>query len=178
MFVSRSSQDVSVFTRRAAQLLGLVCLLAPACTKSHDIELDDQSLTGGTGTRPTAGRAATGGRSGTAARGGSAAAGRGGSATGCNNCQPLSLAGFLTLPACCTEDNRCGADSTSLGAPGCVEIDAPGELDPACPGASLMGFLTLQGCCRPDGTCGVLDTFLGLGCTSGLTAEEVTCTPP
>jgi hypothetical protein len=129
----------------------------------------------GTGAAGRIGAAGTGaaGRIGAAGRGGAAGAG---TMLSCGTCAPANLFGFLMAPACCTSNNKCGLDLSSLGSATCVEQNAAGTLDPSCPAASVMGVM-LQGCCRPDGTCGAMDTYLGLGCTAATSTETVTCTP-
>ena len=73
------------------------------------------------------------------------------------------------LPPCCTDTNVCGLDlSATAGQPACIERDAPGVEDAACPAAMVGGgLLTFPGCCRPDGTCGVLVDLVPLGCVDG-----------
>jgi hypothetical protein len=186
-------------------------LLLAACTKSHDVDLTEQSLTGGSAAGSgVAGRGSTAGRgvavggagrtggagrigvagtgaagrigvAGTGAAGRGAVAGRGGAAgggtvLGCGTCAPANLFGFIMAAACCTSDNKCGLDLTSLGSAMCVQQNAAGTLDPNCPAGNVMGVM-LQGCCRPDGTCGAMDTYLGLGCTAAASAQTVACKP-
>lgn len=69
------------------------------------------------------------------------------------------------LPACCTAEEQCGLDFASLGLTACLQRDAPGVNDPACPDVDLFGFFTFEGCCAPSGQCGlVLQDFLPVGC--------------
>jgi pilus assembly protein FimV len=175
-----------------------------ACTKSHDIELSEQPLRAGSsaagsgvtsgsggagvgaaGRMGNAGGMAAAGRTGAAGRIGAAgrtgAAGRagaagGGTALGCGTCAAANLFGIIMAPACCTTDNKCGLDLTSLGSAMCVEQNAPGTLDPSCPSGAVMGVM-LQGCCRANGECGTQDTYLGLGCTVSTSGTTTTCTP-
>lgn len=92
-------------------------------------------------------------------------------------CGPLSIAGAITLPACCSTDNdKCGNDLSGLtslagmlpggaamdvaapmldGGSTCVEKNQPGVADPTCPSAAL-GPVALVGCCTPAGHCGAL----------------------
>jgi hypothetical protein len=90
---------------------------------------------------------------------------------GCISCQPASVFGLLSFPACCTADDQCGLDFEMLaGGPLCIERDAPGTPDSTCPMTMVMGF-PLPGCCRPDATCGVQVTLVPLGCISGAIAS-------
>jgi collagen type I/II/III/V/XI/XXIV/XXVII alpha len=128
---------------------------------------------GRAGSVGAAGRAGTG--AGTAGR---AAAAGSGSVLACGTCNAASVfGGLISAPACCTTDNKCGLDLTSLGMAGCAEQNAAGTLDASCPAQSLSG-ISFQGCCRPDGTCGSLDTYLGLGCVAGTGATPTACTVP
>ncbi len=88
-------------------------------------------------------------------------------AAGCVDCQGADLLGAVQLPSCCTAETRCGLDLEMLaGMALCLERDAPGTPDAACPSAMVMG-VALPGCCRPDGTCGVQSLLVPLGCVSG-----------
>jgi hypothetical protein len=183
------------FDRELRSGLLAVCILLSslalaACTLSHDVWTG--SVPAGSGGRggstALAGRAGggTGGRAGAVAaaggggRAGTGASGRGGAgggATGCGMCAGATVAGLFQTPGCCTPDNKCGLDVSSLGLGGCMEQNAAGTLDANCPSATVAGFLTFQGCCRPDGTCGAMDTFLGLGCAANSTPPAQSCKP-
>jgi hypothetical protein len=107
-------------------------------------------------------------------------------------CMPCQAAMGLTgtVDACCTANNRCGVDLSSLtGQALCVEQNAPGTQTMACPAASYMGLVSIPGCCRADATCGlVIQQLAPLGCapagsvsmligdTSGATAGVTRCT--
>lgn len=87
-------------------------------------------------------------------------------------CNPTECEGassmFGTTPACCTADDRCGLDFSALGLTECLERNAPGPVDSACPGADLFGLISFPGCCARDSMCGLrIDSFLPLGCVSG-----------
>jgi hypothetical protein len=85
----------------------------------------------------------------------------------------------LSLPACCPRrrDDRCGIDvgyvAKSWGYDAsCLELDAPGTLDPSCPAVSVPladGTLgELKGCRTPANRCGYDVRIAGapeLGCT-------------
>jgi hypothetical protein len=77
---------------------------------------------------------------------------------------------FGETPGCCTDEDRCGLDFSALGLNECLERNAPGPVDSACPEASVFGLITFPGCCARDNMCGLLvDSFLPLGCLSGET---------
>lgn len=121
---------------------------------------------------------------------------------GSETCQPVNLIGNLPpVPACCTEDTKCGLDSSLLNDYGavfeetCQALHQPGEKDDECPQSAplmheaLSTPIRLDGCCRAEtGRCGyMLDAVipglivLNLGCVDstpfleGGTAEP--CTP-
>ena len=83
----------------------------------------------------------------------------------------------LSLPACCAGANRCGIDvgyvAKSWGYDAtCLELDAPGKLDPSCPAVSVPlpdGKLAeLKGCRTPASRCGFdvrIEGGAELGCT-------------
>ena len=151
-----------------SRLLGVTLLLCGACSESHDVDRDDEALTGGNGGD---------GGSGGGGAGGSSKGGAGGApALACGTCAGSNLFG-IAFPGCCTDGGKCGTDLSSFGLPGCQEENAPGAANAACPSQSIAGFLTLEGCCRPDKTCGALDTYLGLGCTSTGNATPTSCEP-
>ena len=184
-------------------VLACLCMLS-ACTKSHDVQssaltLEDGGVipglgaagtdaNGSAGTEAQAGTGVNvGGVSGTGAgtgfagtgfagTTGAAGTGAAGTGAGCNQCTGSSVMG-MTVPPCCTPDNKCGLDLASLGFGGCVEKDAPGNPDANCPPVDITGFITLDGCCRADGTCGSIDTFLGLGCTLNMNDQSIPCNP-
>jgi hypothetical protein len=88
-------------------------------------------------------------------------------------------------PACCTaagtgevghklefagrEAGKCGTDIGEF-APQlvgiCLQINQPGELDPACPAVAnpTAGQAPLKGCCTDQGFCGSFEPGLPLGC--------------
>lgn len=115
----------------------------------------------------------------------SSSTGMAGTLCGASSCDDASLAGFVTLPACCPQDamDKCGLDLTSVSAfigvsLGCLELNHPGPADASCPDQTIaaMGqMLTLPGCCRPDMLCGnVVDLSfvapgVNFGCVSGST---------
>jgi len=87
-------------------------------------------------------------------------------------CNPTECEGASSLfgatPGCCTDEDRCGLDFSALGLNECLERDAPGPVDSACPETSVFGFLNFPGCCARGGICGrQLDSFLPLGCLPG-----------
>lgn len=138
-----------------------------ACTESHDVEAPDAAGSGQEGSR--------GGRGGT---GGSGGSGNSANSVSCDKQCAASMVLGVAVPACCTDDNKCGLDLSGLGiGEGCAEMNAVGSANAACPAVNLLGFYPLEGCCRPDGKCGVLDTFAGLGCTTAGAAEGMTCQP-
>jgi hypothetical protein len=179
----REGSAMSMSCKHWALLLA-ACLIVSACSASHDIERESESLNGGRGGSTHAGsggaaRAGSGGRAGSS--GGAGIAGSGGGTVptvqcGSDTCTGASFLGFITFPACCSDAGNCGVDLTDYGGNGCSEKNAPGTADSSCPGASIAGFLTLSGCCRPDGTCGAMDTFIGLGCAA-IGTDAGTCTP-
>jgi hypothetical protein len=162
-----------LFPRRLSlSVLGLLGVLG-GCIQSHDVEPTDDGGNGG-GRAGTGGRGGNGGSGGRAGAGGSPNMGNESCETGCSG---TSMFG-VTVPGCCTDNDKCGLDIAGLGfGEGCAELNAPGTANDACPSQSLGGFLTLAGCCKPDGTCGVLDSFVGLGCTSTGAAEGTSCEP-
>lgn len=143
-----------------------------ACSESHDVVGDGYPLTAGEGgTAPSASGRGGGGS------GGSAQPPGGGTIGKCTGCMAGNLLGFLQVPACCTDSNKCGLDLSVLGMTGCAEANAPGTASSECPSQAIGGFLTFAGCCRPDKTCGALDTLLGLGCFAGTGTMAKSCTP-
>ena len=124
----------------------------------------------------------------------SSSSGIAGTLCGPSSCDDASLAGFVTLPACCPQDaiDKCGLDLTSVSAfigvsLGCVQLSHPGPVDASCPdqAISAMGqMLTLPGCCRPDMLCGnVVDLSfvapgVNFGCVSGSTFLDGGATGP
>ena len=170
-------------------------LLLAACTASHDLKGLGQQLDSGqagkagggagkAGSSASAGSAGgsagaragsggSGGRggSGAAGRAGTSAAGSGGAACG-PTCTAPAILGFFPLTACCAPGNRCGVDLTAFGS-GCVEQNAPGNLDSSCPADDL----SQPGCCRPVGVCGIVDSFANLGCIDSGTGVTTRCTP-
>ncbi|HEY2734090.1 MAG TPA: hypothetical protein VGI70_08895, partial [Polyangiales bacterium] len=91
----------------------------------------------GNGSAGRAGSAAAAGRGG--ATGGSSGA-AGGTALSCGTCASANIFNILPVSACCTSDNKCGLDLSSLGIAMCVEQNAPGTLDANCPAGMTMGF--------------------------------------
>jgi hypothetical protein len=88
------------------------------------------------------------------------------------SCDPTECEGsssmFGDTAPCCTDDGFCGLDTSALGVEGCVERDAPGELDSSCPSANILGFVELPGCCARGGKCGHLIRMLfPVGCLAG-----------
>lgn len=84
-------------------------------------------------------------------------------------CVPAECSGAVgllgTTPPCCTDDDRCGLDFSALGLAECLEHDAPGPVDSACPSASVFGLLQFPGCCARGGVCGrLIEAFFPLGC--------------
>jgi len=68
--------------------------------------------------------------------------------------------------------DRCGADMSQFGFPGCTERDQPGVLDTACPTVEFPpGSPPMAGCCTASGHCGGMETFIGFGCTSNADAS-------
>ncbi len=66
-----------------------------------------------------------------------------------------------------TAAGHCGADLSSLGFPGCIQLAQPGVLDEACPPVEFPpGAPPMPGCCTEAGHCGAMETFMGFGCTS------------
>lgn len=87
-------------------------------------------------------------------------------------CNPSQCEGASSLfgetPGCCTDEDRCGLDFSALGLEECLERDAPGPVDSACPATSVLGLLNFPGCCARGGVCGrLVDSFLPLGCLPG-----------
>ncbi len=132
--------------------------------------------TGGTG-------GATGGTGGATGGSGGATGGTGGGTVVCGTegCNSYNIYGFV-IPACCPDGipDKCGVDVTQaeqfIGITGCVEENAPGDVDSSCPAYSPFTGFTFPGCCLPTGVCGnVVDTagFGGpnMGCVdvNGLT---------
>ncbi|MCB9585165.1 MAG: hypothetical protein H6718_07190 [Polyangiaceae bacterium] len=120
--------------------------------------------TGGTGgSAGNAGSAGTGaggsGGSGAAGAGGTGGGGGGSVMCGTENCNDYSILGF-NIPACCPDgiDNQCGVDVSQaeqfIGITGCVQENAPGDLDSSCPAYSPVAQLSFPGCCLPSGVCG------------------------
>ena len=101
-------------------------------------------------------------------QGGSSGSGQGGSGQGgssgggdiqCgnNDCFDTNIIGVGMLSACCAAGGaRCGLDADPLFAgAGCIELDAPGNIDQSCPTLNVgMGIPPQPGCCLPGGTCG------------------------
>ena len=151
---------------RPRLLHGALALLSMllGCTESHEVEPSDD-------------RAGDGGAQSGSGGGGTGGSGNVGNETCEAGCSGTSLFG-VTVPGCCTDDDKCGLDIGGLGfGEGCVELNAPGTPNDACPTQSLAGFITLPGCCRPDGTCGVLDSLVGLGCASLGATDPASCDP-
>jgi len=142
-------------------LVGIIFALAAptGCVRFHDVDGGTPSISQGVdGTGGMARAPGTGGSSGTNNAGAT-----------CNAamCQPSPL-GFS---ACCTEDTDvCGLEASKVFAgAGCLEADAPGAIDSACPAGNLTisgSSVAARGCCRDDNTCGLMDTVAGLGCTA------------
>jgi hypothetical protein len=93
----------------------------------------------------------------------------------CSPCESLnrSLGG---VPACCTDDNQCGADLSALGSrSGCVARDQPGTMTSQCPEVSIMqGGFQIPGCCLPSGRCGIIIMRLApLGCIEPSVVEDL-----
>ena len=182
-------------------LLGLLVLSVPACG-------DDDS--GGGGTKATGGSggstggsggstggaagSATGGSAGTAT--GGAAGSGGGSTCGGTACETYKVGGLISLPPCCSKNDKCGSDvSATVGAligvaPGCYEIGQKGNDDSTCPQLLFTnpldsGPAAFDGCCNhATSKCGykVNITSSGgpdFGCidATGLTDAPQTCTP-
>lgn len=67
--------------------------------------------------------------------------------------------GVFAPEHCCTETSACGVSNAGVfHADVCLERDAPGEWNAACPDEQVgMGGLafSLRGCCRPDQQCGL-----------------------
>jgi hypothetical protein len=84
----------------------------------------------------------------------------------------------ITLPGCCptTSSDRCGIDTRFVAknyglSLGCLEFDAPGVRDSACPSAEVpipeRGSATLTGCRTRNGRCGYevdIPDVIDLGC--------------
>lgn len=143
--------------------------------------------------------AACGGTSGGAGGGGGSGAtggsGGGGTTCGGESCPDYLVGGLLAVPACCSTNDKCGADlpasvaATIGGVPvGCYEAGQAGNLDCDCPAYEFTNPLTQQpaafpGCCTPSGKCGYyMDTSSAdgpnIGCqeaTFGAGKDE-TCT--
>jgi hypothetical protein len=99
-------------------------------------------------------------------------------------CGQLSCEAFridliaLTLPGCCPTGSasQCGVDATFVAknyglSLGCLEFDAPGTPDAACPSVDVplpeRGTTTLAGCRTPAGRCGYevdVPDVIDLGC--------------
>jgi hypothetical protein len=116
----------------------------------------------------------------------SSSSGGPGTMCGTSACDDTSLAGFITLPACCPANappDKCGLDLTAVAGfigvnLGCVELAQPGVADAGCPDQTIsaMGqMVTLPGCCRPDMVCGNEVDFTAVapgtnfGCVNGST---------
>ena len=116
----------------------------------------------------------------------SSSTGLAGTVCGASTCGDTSLAGFITLPACCPPNapvDKCGLDLTAVAqligvSLGCVELMQPGDPDAGCPDQTIsaMGqMVTLPGCCRPDMVCGNIVDFTAVapgtnfGCVNGST---------
>jgi len=113
-----------------------------------------------------------------------ASAGAGGQAPGtCDalTCGAWTIEALHFTPCCSAEDPAtCGVDASEWAAmyqglrAACLQLEAPGAPDPACPTPPFViphGETTLPGCCLPTGRCGAivdLTTFGGpfLGCQS------------
>jgi hypothetical protein len=68
--------------------------------------------------------------------------------------------------------DKCGADMSQFGFPGCTQRDQPGVLDTACPAVEFPpGTPPMAGCCTTSGHCGGMETFIGFGCTSNADAS-------
>ncbi|MGE0325589.1 MAG: hypothetical protein AB7S68_24905 [Polyangiaceae bacterium] len=123
--------------------------------------------TGGTGGTAGSGAAGAGG-AGAAGAGGGGGSG-GGVECGTENCPSYNIQGFVDIPACCPDgiDNQCGVDVSQaeqfIGITGCMQTNAPGDLDNSCdPFEPFQGF-SFPGCCLPSGTCGNLVDTSGFG---------------
>ena len=114
------------------------------------------------------------GQGGTGGSGGSGFGGTGGGGVICGGqvCTDVDVFGFITLQACCSDNNpnACGLDTTPVAPianlpPGCVQKNQPGGIDPACPPQPIpVVGLTASGCCQPNGTCGNDFGLIELGC--------------
>ena len=95
-----------------------------------------------------------------------------------SSCSPCeSISGSLGgVPACCTDDNQCGADLSALGgSAGCVAREQPGSMSNECPSISIMnGGFDIPGCCRATGRCGITIMRLApLGCVDPSVVEDL-----
>jgi hypothetical protein len=95
-----------------------------------------------------------------------------------SSCSPCeSISGSLGgVPACCTDDNQCGADLSALGgSAGCVDREQPGSMSNECPSISIMqGGFDIPGCCRANGRCGITIMRLApLGCVEPGVVEDL-----
>lgn len=114
---------------------------------------------------------------------------------GGQTCDTWKLGGILTLKACCTDSDQCGAlsDATIEGVAGvpqgCYELNQPGNVECNCPESPSFTSpidgeeVAFPGCCRDDGTCGYyLDLTSAEGPNMGCVApwdntSPDTCTP-
>lgn len=119
-----------------------------------------------------AGNAGGGGVSGGGGSGNVSGGGTGGTGGGAHcagqSCPDYLVGGVLSVPACCSSNDKCGAElpasvaATLGGVPvGCYEANQPGNLDCDCPAYTFVNPVTQQpaafpGCCTPSGTCGYL----------------------
>jgi hypothetical protein len=80
------------------------------------------------------------------------------------------------VPACCTDDDQCGADLSALGgSAGCVARQQPGAQSNQCPQVPIMsGGFQIPGCCLPSGRCGIVIMLLApLGCVEPEVVEDL-----
>jgi hypothetical protein len=86
---------------------------------------------------------------------------------GGETCDSWKLGGLIDMPACCTDTDACGAQSTATieqlaGVPqGCYALNQPGNVECDCPGSPPFEnplepgeMVSFPGCCREGGTCG------------------------
>ncbi len=153
--------------------LAALALAIPACGSDDD----DSGSGGGTATGGTAGTGggATGGAGGASGGAGGATGGAGGATGGAGgavtcggaSCSAYNVGGLLPVAACCSTNDKCGAevDATIAGLlggipTGCYEAEQTGDVDCACPGYTFknplppMDDITFPGCCTPAGKCG------------------------
>jgi hypothetical protein len=101
------------------------------------------------------------------------------------------------LKACCTPDNKCGAQLTGMGfgaalltGGSCVEANQNGNINTSCPNslgadedagttaatgpmAQLTNMFNYKGCCRPDGKCGLQLDKISLGCVANENIKDI-----